>query len=285
MVLVFYKEWSLSRGHQIILCFVAFGVMDLCHDLLLVPGRSLLLDMALSHTSEVTPEETINLIESKSDNLYNLYTLIGRFLALCIGSFPLVFWGYSHFQVFLGTSAIFLTLSCGAALCVGKDKPFEESNKKTSGEYAIIKNVLDNSSAVSETGTLNKPRETEVGIGTADEDTEDDDSDMQRRKKRRFLALALLLMVQFTGWTLVCLAVFWWTTWIGINATFGSSGFRVSMVTAAVQTLSGMVFVPFYQTTIRIFSGPKRLYFMSELLISVTLILYYYTGPATPLQK
>ena len=284
LVLVFYDKWLLSRQHQIVLCFVAFGIMDLCHDLLLVPGRSLLLDMALSHTSESTSEETINFIESRADNLYNLYTLIGRFLALCVGSFPLVFWGYSHFQVFLGTSATFLTLSCGTALFVGKDKSFEGDAEEANGEYAPIKNVQEKSSTVLETGTLNHPRDPgHGGMDTEDEDTEDEGGeDKRRRKRHRLLALALLLMAQFTGWTLVCLAVFWWTTWIGINTVFGTSGFRVSMVTAAVQTLSGMVFVPFYQATIRMCSGTKRMYFLSELSISITLILYYYSGPNNP---
>ena len=47
IVLVFNPTWHLSRPKQIVVCFVAFGCMDLAHDILLIPGRSMLLDMVL----------------------------------------------------------------------------------------------------------------------------------------------------------------------------------------------------------------------------------------------
>merc|ERR1711991_701613 len=97
--------------NQIVISFVAFGCMDMAHDILLIPGRSMLLDMALSLLPSIKNGEnggakeergTIEVekeLESQADNMYTLYQLIGRFLALVIGSFNLNIKGYfNHYQ-------------------------------------------------------------------------------------------------------------------------------------------------------------------------------------------
>ena len=49
--------------------------------------------------------------------MYTLYQLVGRFLALVIGSLDLNFKGYfNHYQSLLLSSAVFLIVACGTAL-------------------------------------------------------------------------------------------------------------------------------------------------------------------------
>ena len=140
LVLVFYTDWHLARMAQIVVCFTAFGCMDLAHDILLIPGRSMLLDMVLSllpskdkldDYKSFTDEEIKEIekdLESQADNMYTLYQLIGRFLALLVGSFNLNFKGYfNHYQSLLLSSAVFLIFACGTALIFGVDEDFKYS--------------------------------------------------------------------------------------------------------------------------------------------------------------
>ena len=65
---------------QTVLYFMAFGAADFCHDMLLIPGRSLLLDMVqarFGHGGTVDPEQT-----SHAETLYTVVQALGRLCGL-----------------------------------------------------------------------------------------------------------------------------------------------------------------------------------------------------------
>jgi solute carrier family 45 protein 1/2/4 len=99
-----------SQTTEIVLCFCAFGVADIAHDLVLVPGRALALDAM--HESD------------EADALYTMAQLSGRLLALVVGSTPLLqqlfkpLGSLSHFQAQFQGSVVLLA-SCSVLAIVG----------------------------------------------------------------------------------------------------------------------------------------------------------------------
>ena len=96
-----------ARSYEAAACFLFFGVVDLCHDLILVPGRSLLVAM----WPEAGDDED-------GDALYSLSQLFGRGLGLvAIAVVPARgLLGTSYFQTSWALSAGVLLATTAAAL-------------------------------------------------------------------------------------------------------------------------------------------------------------------------
>ena len=295
IVLVFNPTWHLSRPKQIVVCFVAFGCMDLAHDILLIPGRSMLLDMVLrllpskdsiQDYAQENVEAVERKLESQADNMYTLYQLVGRFLALVIGSLDLNFKGYfNHYQSLLLSSAVFLIVACGTALIFGEDSLGEEDCVDDQNQYQLLTSdeVMTNAE-IDQQHNLVSQVDSETPPDSDHPVSDNVDTSVEEAGQKHYtFALILLLLVQFLGWVLLCNACFWWTAWIGIDAIFETTGLRTALVTFAVQTFSGLIFTVYgYHFFVRMF-GVKAVWFFCEITYCVLMILFWFVGPNEPL--
>lgn len=319
IILVLNPTWSLSRKNQIIICFVAFGCMDMAHDILLIPGRSMLLDMVLSilpskdHVENVEVEErkkNVELekdLESQADNMYTLYQLIGRFLALVIGSFNLNIKGYfNHYQSLLLSSAIFLIFACGTALTFGVDSNTNtktkiiyddgannDKNDDTNSTYHFLGDDKTLFEANTDESSENNSEEMKIALLSHDHflnnvynhnhPLNENINHTAGKSKYSIFPLILLLLVQFLGWVLLCNACFWWTAWIGIDTVFETTGLRTALVTFAIQTFSGLIYTVYgYHFFTRIF-GIKKIWLLCEVSYCILMIAFWLVGPNQPI--
>jgi solute carrier family 45 protein 1/2/4 len=116
-----------ARSYEAAACFVFFGVVDLCHDLILVPGRSLLVAM----WPEAGDDED-------GDALYSLSQLFGRGLGLvAIAVVPARgLLGTSYFQTSWALSAgvLFATTAAALAAAAPRRRKDEEEEEDDDGD-------------------------------------------------------------------------------------------------------------------------------------------------------
>ena len=103
----------------VVFAFLGFGVSDVSHDCLLGPGRSMIMDLASAEQADT------------ANAVFTGMQMVGRFLALSLGSVPLeAVLGYEcagtaagdviHMQAIMGLSAGLLFLCSLCSLCVSE---------------------------------------------------------------------------------------------------------------------------------------------------------------------
>jgi solute carrier family 45 protein 1/2/4 len=149
---------------EIVLCFCAFGVADIAHDLILVPGRALAVD-SMKDSNE-------------ADALYTMAQLFGRLLALVVGSTPLL---SNLFEPFLGPLSHFQAVLLGSVVLLGTCSSLAISSAR---EWQM------NSNAGYEEIQLAEGRSVQQGAPAVN------DAKMSGRKRTM---LWVLLCIQFLG--------------------------------------------------------------------------------------
>ena len=155
------NAWSLgSHLGDIVTIYCAFGVADLCHDLMLTPGRALLIDMSGpgrpdrqsrsapggfgsanapgndgktgsdGSVSDSLGGESASADEENADALYSLMQGFGRLVALSIISFPIEsvlssIWRCNHFQASLAISCVALFVCTTFVILAARDSPYD----------------------------------------------------------------------------------------------------------------------------------------------------------------
>ena len=120
--------WSPALQHrqQVLCCFVLYTLLDCSHDLLLVPGRSLRLDLA-------APSE-----QEWADSQYTQFQLFGRLCALCLGAFAIEHalpGDLSHFQALFLCSIVVL-VGCTSSAWLGGRQVDQPADKQVDGDSA-----------------------------------------------------------------------------------------------------------------------------------------------------
>jgi len=85
VILIISPSVQISRVAEVTICFLAFGLMDLCHDLILIPGRALLVDRFYLRGCDVIGTEDGGV----ADTMYTTMQIIGRLGGLFVGTFPI----------------------------------------------------------------------------------------------------------------------------------------------------------------------------------------------------
>jgi len=177
IVLIMSPSVQMKRAAEITICFLAFGLMDLCHDLMLIPGRALLVDRFVLRGVDAMGKEDGGV----ADTMYTTMQMFGRLGGLCVGTFPIenVFpFEFSHYQATLATSMVVLLITTTLALTYGKE----------SDEYTVLKDVPHFSH--SELMPLLTPGEDEINGRSLS---------IPKKSRSNTFALVMVFLVQFLG--------------------------------------------------------------------------------------
>ena len=234
------------RAVEALCCFFFFGVVDLCHDLVLVPGRSLL--VATSRGARGA---------DAADALYSLSQLCGRGAALVV-------------IAVLPSRGLRWPRRGGGG---GRNVSYFEAAWLSSAAVLAFATAVAALSA--------RPRRTKAARDAAaddddDDDEEEDDEEEDRgaggapRAPRPGTALVLVLVVQFVGWVGLTTFAFWSTTWLGLESTvFGSAS--LPLVALACQTFVGVGLGPLLPAANR-HLGVAPVWICAELLLLASLV-------------
>ena len=84
VILIISPSVKLARAAEITVCSLAFGLMDLCHDLILIPERALLVDQFSFRGFDSTGKDDGGI----ADTMYTTMQMLGRLCGLFVGTFP-----------------------------------------------------------------------------------------------------------------------------------------------------------------------------------------------------
>jgi hypothetical protein len=210
------KELDLAVA-ETVLCMLAFGLADISHDLLLVPGRALVLDLAAAKNVVAANGGASSSAEAKAsdeaDALYTLYQLGGRLAALVLGTLPLehvfdtllgavkISSGHvTHFQALLSSSC--LLLFCCACLAVGAAKEWELVQQQRQQRQCVPDSGSNGYQQVSvednqENGVEQSLSDSNNNSG--DGGTKSNSSSRHHLGGRKTMQLRILLAIQFLG--------------------------------------------------------------------------------------
>ena len=204
----------------VVFAFLGFGVSDVSHDCLLGPGRSMIMDLASAEQADT------------ANAMFTGMQMVGRFLALSLGSVPLeAVLGYDcagtaagdviHMQAIMGLSAGLLFL---CSLCVSEvpHRPHRASQGGLEGGNARLLEDPVN------TGLGDVPRISDAeggrgggasaaGGGAKDEGVDGVEIPSLKTMAgvRQHSGMPTLLAVQLVGWMALMAQCFYWTEWIG----------------------------------------------------------------------
>ena len=164
---------------RIALVYAAFGVSDLCHDLMLIPGRALLLDMTLDEVGAAADDAA----DERADSTYTQVQLMGRLMGLAVVSFPVeemfaTTLRWTHFQTALAFSGVVMVVCVAVVLITSRDRPYDillspsmkggdEWARATTGSSSSLVSVLmDVSPSLDQPFLLGGRRERESGRGS-----------------------------------------------------------------------------------------------------------------------
>ena len=194
---------------QIFVVYFAFGIADLCHDLMLIPGRALLIDMLIEYEAREGLAATDGLSissELQADAMYNEMQLWGRLFGLAVVSFPFedllsTTLKWSHFQISLGFSIIVLVVCTVAVLGTSRDRPYDP----------LLSPALK--AAMSSEEHLNAP----FLLNRHIDEEEANHIDEEKANPIDMISLSVVLFITFVFWVGSATFCFWGTSWLGKN--------------------------------------------------------------------
>jgi len=260
VILIMSPSVKMSRAAEITISFVAFGLMDLCHDLILIPGRALLVDQFSTRGVDVWGEDDGGV----ADTMYTTMQAIGRLGASFVGIFPIEHlfpFHVSYYQAMLTTSAAVLLIANSLAVTFGKEKYLGIVNKKIT--------FCDNQSVL----------EPLLGTVAGDRKASSNPSNCWGGK---VCLLVMVLIVQFIGWVSLLAFSFWCTTWLGLQTTLAGSSLSFPMYLLTLQTLLSLMFSFLLPKLNQSFSI-ARVWFLFELITQGSLCICHWLGPENPI--
>jgi hypothetical protein len=220
----------------IVISFIAFGISDICYDCLLIPGRSLLDDLA------------VPLGRAEDANaLFTGFQLGGRLLALLIVSSSMTSTGFwvilngedAHFDAVMSTNVLYLVVTTTVVLLavtdvgsipaddavIGEDPDrnvIVTENEEFIGSYSGNVNYNAEYSpqddSIPSHPDFSKTRYQSMSILLNEQEQSDGPSTFQKITSicgYKPDATVLLCAVQAAGWTAITSQSFLWTSWRG----------------------------------------------------------------------
>eukprot|EP00949_MAST-11_sp_MAST-11-sp1_P003598 g3598.t1 len=239
-----------------ILVFASFGLMDLAHDMILIPGRALLAEMRLARGIRSDGGDD----DGHAENVYTLFQNCGRLVSLVACAIPvehlLTTTGVreSHFQAMIGLGAVVMVVCIAIAVLCGKEEAHIDfpAEDRTNLEVVVRGDEADRAGMVESSGSS-------------------------------YLSSAFLtlLTIQFLGWISICLFAFWCTTWIGLDTKLKGTPFRLALVVMAAQTLTAICLSPCVPWLNRKL-GTVWVWFFSEVAQQLSLVACRWLGKERP---
>ena len=263
---------------QIALVYVAFGVSDLCHDLMLIPGRALLLDMTMDNDRDVAREKMSRILNSTTGSLqseddanesasgeeqanatYTQVQLWGRLIGLAVVSFPVeeIFHTsleWTHFQTALSFSAVVMVASTAIVLCTSRDRPYDlllspsmvgatSPRRDSSTEHPFMlyeEDEYDDPQQLLPMDTMERG-EDKTNCWAADEQHGSSSNRTPSLRCSQWIDLCVVLFVTFIMWFGNIAFCFWGTSWLGLDTKLTGTTFSLPLVIMATQTLVGIL--------------------------------------------
>jgi len=220
VILIISPSVQISRIAELTICFLAFGLMDLCHDLILIPGRALLVDRFSLRGWDVIGTEDGGV----ADAMYTTMQITGRLGGVFVATFPIESWfpyEASHYQAMLATSAIVLLITNSLAVTFSEDKILKITVQSDSQYNHYELQPLLNSSA------SDKKSCSRTALYCWSSES---------------CVLGMVLIVQVIGWIGSLAFTFWYTTWLGLQTSFAGTSLSFPMVMMTLQTLLALAF-------------------------------------------
>jgi len=231
IILIISPSVRLPRAAEITICFLVFGLMDLSHDLLLIPGRALLVDQFTLRGCDVMGKKDGGV----ADTMYTTMQIFGRLGGLFAGTFPIenvLPFEASHFQATLATSVVVLLVTNSLAVTYGKERD----------EYTVNEDV-----------SLQNHSEPEPPLAAGDGEQRARSISILNQPRSDAFALVMVLMIQFIGWIGSMTYFFWCTTWLGLQTSLAGTSLSFPMAMMFIQTLVALIFSFFLPKLNRIF--------------------------------
>lgn len=194
--------------------------MDLCHDLLIIPGRALLVDRFSLRGCNVTGTEDGGV----ADTMYTTMQLIGKLGGVFVATFPienLFPHKASHYQAMLATSAVVLLITSSLAITFGQNKDLQ-----VVVESDIIYNHL----------------ELQPLLNSATYGKKSGSRTESYCWKNESCVLGMLLIVQFIGWIGSLALTIWYTSWLGLQTSLAGTSLSFPTFMMTLQSLLALVF-------------------------------------------
>lgn len=191
---------------NVVLAFIGFEVADICFDCLLMPGRALLDDIAVSVRRS-----------DEANALFTGFQLAGRLVALVVG-FSVVttsgFWGLNggmnaHFDAVLSLNVACLILSTSLVFVFVTDKGYKS-------DVGTVQIMIDDKDCIADERQLlmrPTPLDQTLSISSDDTGTQADSSDSSDTTTQH--ASTLLCSLMAVGWVGITSQSFFWTSWRG----------------------------------------------------------------------
>eukprot|EP01064_Diplonema_japonicum_P024049 TRINITY_DN34523_c0_g1_i1.p1 TRINITY_DN34523_c0_g1~~TRINITY_DN34523_c0_g1_i1.p1 ORF type:complete len:450 (+),score=47.27 TRINITY_DN34523_c0_g1_i1:63-1412(+) len=217
-ILVMLFAEKISPTHAAVVCFIAFGFLDISHDALLTPSRSFINDTA-------PPAQ-----QDRYHSYFSSAQSAGRLCSLVLGALPLtsigLFTGSDEAIVFrslMSASACVVALSCFISVWFGLRVLVKESSLQINVE--------------------NEDGDMELADVEADPDVGSETQPESEPEPFNWKPLAPAVALQTSGWMGFMVVCFYWTEWLGINKELPGTGgvLKVAMTGLAVQALTGCI--------------------------------------------
>ena len=241
---------------EIVLVYAAFGMMDLCHDLLLVPGRALLIDMTMAKVRRG------DISESSPDSLYTIVQLLGRLVALVAVSFPVERSfpaPLSHFQVTLLLCGVVIVTCYILVSCAAKDRPHMTVGSPSSEPLG-----QENRMSVFLLGSDNPGESGRCADSDGAEHSGEAGQPLWTRK--RVYNFSVVLLIQFVGWAGIITFTFWATTWLGLETRVPGTNMSLPLAVMAIQTVGG-IFLTFFIPRVNDIFSVAWVWIVSEIIL------------------
>lgn len=253
-----------ERAGQIVVIFIAFGWMDLCHDVILIPGRSLLIaDMCESAVVDV---------DGAGDALYSQLQLFGRMFGLVTITFlPNSLLGLSYFESAWVVSGIVLLVCSLTSLMASCRRSGQIQELSARAEFGadFPEDLQFSQEEVSLGGNS----------GVASEDSERERSLFDFQLARKLFAL---LSIQFSGWIAIMVFTMWCSTWLGLSTKISGLGLSLPLVAMTLHAVIGALTAPVLVCLNRKFSV-VGVWFVTEMLLLCSFVSFRWLGPGQPL--
>eukprot|EP00997_Jenningsia_sp_PLL12_P010815 NODE_817_length_1431_cov_81.154124_g677_i0.p1 GENE.NODE_817_length_1431_cov_81.154124_g677_i0~~NODE_817_length_1431_cov_81.154124_g677_i0.p1 ORF type:complete len:366 (+),score=57.11 NODE_817_length_1431_cov_81.154124_g677_i0:122-1219(+) len=245
-------QWMLLSGViGVVLFFFFFGIMDMAHDTLMIPGRTLISDVADPMGTEVY---------QNGHAMYSGCQSAGRLCAMGLGVIPLhglgLFAPEDQYLSLLLLSC--LVLVTGTTLAsVGCGEPFSACSTAP----VVFDNSLKAATGLRKswsTGDLNYGKQRRVTLSSY--------ARPERHQRRRRWMLELVdpvdrpnlklsimdvlggntmvmsvLMLTCAGWISMMAAAFYWTYWLGLKTQFPGTSLKLAFVSLTLQSVVALL--------------------------------------------
>eukprot|EP00667_Euglena_gracilis_P006357 EG_transcript_6413 len=312
-----WPKWAI-----LVVILLGFGMADLGHDSLLIPGRVLIGDIGEASGSQEVYEQ--------GHAIFSGFQSAGRFLAEVCGMLPLYGLGvYDRQDTYhtLFSLAVVLILLCCLVACLGTKMhdpwvedpalalctdldylgppdanptrqparshslPATGRRRFSSGDayqpYTPEASVRPTRKSISE--APRQPRWQDSlpvrrnSIAVSDEAAEDSSLDTLRLLYRHDPMVLVVLGLEVSCWTALHCMAFYWTLWLGLDVELPGTHLRLSFVSLAAQAATMVGTAACMPWLNRLF-GQLPVFLVGQALVSVSLLLTkMWTGPTAVL--